>query len=682
MSKKAPKSYRLPSDSAASVAETTPYWRTRLAFSTVSLPRKMEKVMCRSFSQIFALCLIVITSPLFCYRAWQAKRLTGRIFKRQTRIGYKQHRFEILVFNSAGFGENVPLLFNVLRNEMRFTGVRALSPEEAAELIRIRDMIHFHAYPGIFTTYALHQRLGIDYKTELETEYEYIRTETLGKNISLILRSVFSLIFNPAPAHIAHPTVDIFGITLTNTTLAEALDEILQHAQSAQKLTFSFVNADCLNIAYYHRQYRRALDQAQRVFADGSGIRLACRLLGEKLRGNVNGTDLFPQLCARLAETNLSIYLLGAQPDVAKTTAVIMRQRYPGLKIAGTDHGYFKPTETAAVLQRINQSGASILLVAMGAPRQELWLAAHREQLAPAVCLGVGGLFDFYSGRIPRAPLWMREIGLEWVWRLLQEPTRMWKRYIIGNPLFLYRVFKQARQQQAAQHMSTYYKKPYLRALRYLSLDLNLRWNIQKIRTSLSLKRCFDVICASIALVCLSPFLMLTAIWIRLDSKGDILFSQTRVGKNGVHFPMWKFRSMYSNAEERKTALLKHNEMNGGVIFKIKNDPRITPVGKFIRKFSIDEMPQLWNVLLGDMSLVGPRPPVPSEVAQYSPHDLQRLRVTPGLTCTWQVSGRSEIPFPQQVEMDLEYIAKQSFWYDMVLLAKTIPAVLKARGAY
>lgn len=195
-------------------------------------------------------------------------------------------------------------------------------------------------------------------------------------------------------------------------------------------------------------------------------------------------------------------------------------------------------------------------------------------------------------------------------------------------------------------------------------------------------KRLFDIVVSATVLVLLSPILLLLALLIRLDSPGPIFFPQVRMGKQGKVFTMWKFRSMYIDAEQRKAMLLKFNEMKGGVLFKMKNDPRTTRVGKLLRKFSMDELPQFWNVLVGDMSLVGPRPPLPNEVVNYSPYQRQRLEVTPGITCIWQVSGRSEIPFHQQVEMDLQYIATQSFVGDIVLLLKTVPAVLKGRGAY
>ncbi len=194
-------------------------------------------------------------------------------------------------------------------------------------------------------------------------------------------------------------------------------------------------------------------------------------------------------------------------------------------------------------------------------------------------------------------------------------------------------------------------------------------------------KRALDVCAAGLGMLLLSPLLLLTMLAIVVDSRGGPLFFQTRVGKDGRHFRCWKFRSMYKDAEARKAALMETNEMQGGVTFKMKQDPRITRVGRVIRKLSIDELPQLYNVLLGDMSLVGPRPPVPAEVAQYTPYQRGRLAVTPGITCIWQVSGRSNIPFPQQVELDLEYIRTRGFWLDISLLLRTVPAVLTARGA-
>ena len=195
-------------------------------------------------------------------------------------------------------------------------------------------------------------------------------------------------------------------------------------------------------------------------------------------------------------------------------------------------------------------------------------------------------------------------------------------------------------------------------------------------------KRLIDIVAAILLLILLSPLFVIIMILIYQSSPGPVFYKQTRVGRWGKLFTMWKFRSMYPDADTRLKEMMAQNEMTGGVIFKMKNDPRIIPVGRFIRKASIDELPQLWNVLKGDMSLVGPRPALPSEVNQYSLQDRQRLEVIPGITCIWQVSGRSDIPFPQQVQLDVQYIQSQSVWLDIKLLLKTIPAVLLSRGAY
>ena len=206
-------------------------------------------------------------------------------------------------------------------------------------------------------------------------------------------------------------------------------------------------------------------------------------------------------------------------------------------------------------------------------------------------------------------------------------------------------------------------------------------WHLT-IRCSVFFKRLMDIILSILAILIGSPIFLLTAFLVKITSPGPIIFSQVRVGKFGRHFKFYKFRSMYIDAEARKAELMKHNESGDGVIFKMKRDPRITPIGRFIRKFSIDELPQLFNVLLGDMSLVGPRPPLPSEVRTYTLEERKRLNITPGITCLWQVSGRSELPFSKQIALDKEYIASQSVWKDFLILLKTIPAILTGKGAW
>ncbi|MBC8071572.1 MAG: sugar transferase [Deltaproteobacteria bacterium] len=196
----------------------------------------------------------------------------------------------------------------------------------------------------------------------------------------------------------------------------------------------------------------------------------------------------------------------------------------------------------------------------------------------------------------------------------------------------------------------------------------------------LLLKRVLDILGAAAAIAMLSPVMLATFIAIKLDSPGPVLFKQVRAGRNGRKFVMLKFRSMCNDAEKRREALQHLNEMDGPV-FKITNDPRITRVGRFIRKTSIDELPQFFNVLFGDMSLVGPRPPLPSEVALYEGWQRRRLSVRPGITGAWQVSGRNGIDFAQWMQLDLDYIDKWSLWLDIKILARTVPAVLMRSGA-
>ena len=204
------------------------------------------------------------------------------------------------------------------------------------------------------------------------------------------------------------------------------------------------------------------------------------------------------------------------------------------------------------------------------------------------------------------------------------------------------------------------------------------------------LKRCIDVSAALMILVVLSPLLLVIAHLVRRDG-GPIFFKQVRVGLRGKEFGMLKLRSMCVDAEAKLKDLMAQNEKKDGVTFKMKNDPRITPVGRFIRKTSIDELPQMINVLKGEMSLVGPRPPLPREVAMYSPEDRRRLLATPGITCLWQigeregglleVGDRNSIEFAEQVSLDVRYIESQSVLKDLLILIKTVPAVLLGKGA-
>jgi exopolysaccharide biosynthesis WecB/TagA/CpsF family protein len=466
---------------------------------------------------------------------------------------------------------------------------------------------------------------------------------------------------------------DLFGITIDNLTLTEAVKEIYWHAVGNKQHRYAFVNADCLNHASRNAAYCRVLSRQTKVFADGSGVSLAARLNGVRARDNVNGTDMFPLLCREAAASGLRIFLLGSADGIADKAARNMCQQYPGLDICGVHHGYFDADKTDSVIDAINANKPDIVLVGLGAPRQEMWIEQHGEKLNARVLVGVGGLFDYYSGRIPRAPLWMRKLGCEWIWRLAQEPRRLFARYVIGNPAFMVRAL--------ADRLAT------ARANRLKSVPVSqraaqkkLHWQTKQNRRN-RIKRAIDLAGSAAGLTALSPLLGLAALAIRLESKGPVLFSQVRVGQHGEEFLIWKFRSMYLDAERRRAQLLAESDRQGEH-FKMKSDPRITRVGRVIRRLSIDELPQLWNVFNGTMSLVGPRPNLPSEVAKYRVEELERLKSKPGITCTWQVSGRADLPWERQIELDLDYVYEPSLMSDVKLMLKTIPAVLSGKGAY
>ncbi|WP_302541783.1 sugar transferase [uncultured Clostridium sp.] len=205
--------------------------------------------------------------------------------------------------------------------------------------------------------------------------------------------------------------------------------------------------------------------------------------------------------------------------------------------------------------------------------------------------------------------------------------------------------------------------------------------NKQNLRVYEICKRTIDIIGAGLGLILLSPIIAIVACAVKFTSKGPVFFSQKRVGKNGELFEMYKFRSMVVNAEELKENLEEQNEMSGPM-FKIKDDPRITKVGKFIRKTSIDELPQLWNILKGDMSLVGPRPSLPKEVEQFDNWMFKRLSVRPGLTCYWQVSGRNNIDFEDWMKLDVKYVEERNFWIDIKLIFKTVFVLFGDKNAH
>ncbi|MEN8831734.1 MAG: WecB/TagA/CpsF family glycosyltransferase [Pacificibacter sp.] len=433
-------------------------------------------------------------------------------------------------------------------------------------------------------------------------------------------------------------------VSLVDATSAHAIDALL----SKGRRRVAFMNAHCFNVMAANRQYADAVQTADLLLPDGSGVSIATKLAGLELTTNLNGTDLIPALLAQAAKQGKSVFLFGGKPGTAEAAANALTFKIPGLRIAGTLNGYDQAENEDAAIEYINACTPDIVLVATGVPLQDVWLHRNAVRIHADLTMGVGACFDFLAGNVSRAPHALRRIGGEWLWRLAVEPRRMAKRYIVGNVTFLTRVARQAARQVTAVSV---------------------------------MRRGLDVAIAGSAAILLAPLFAATAIAIKIESRGPAFFVQERVGKDGRSFKMLKFRSMCADAESRRAAVLASSDREG-ICFKSKTDPRITRVGRFIRRFSIDELPQILNVLRGDMSIVGPRPALPVEVAAYPKRAYGRLAVKPGITGIWQVSGRADVGFEKMVDMDLAYAASRTILLDLILIAMTFKAVISGRGAH
>lgn len=232
---------------------------------------------------------------------------------------------------------------------------------------------------------------------------------------------------------------NLFGIKIHNLTMRESIALITGEDCVGRTQIGFFVNAHSINQTFENPSLRSNINAADFVFADGIGMRLAAQQAGVVLKDNVNGTDMLLPLCQSAKELGQSVFLLGAAPGIAEQARQQLKLRFPGLNLVGAHHGFLDDVASRRVINEINDLRADIVLVGMGTPIQEDWIMKYQHLFTAKTVLAVGGLFDFYSGRIPRAPQFMRNIGLEWFWRLLQEPRKKFHRYVIGNPLFLYR---------------------------------------------------------------------------------------------------------------------------------------------------------------------------------------------------------------------------------------------------
>lgn len=413
-------------------------WR-RMAFL---LSRALSESVVRLIEIVAALFVtLLLLLPVLLARLATRLPAGKPVFEKKRVAGRSGKPMSVLNFaDMSGRMAKLPLFVDLFTGRLALAGT-AIREWQPAEPVAEQGYISM-VKPGIVSLWDIRQGSKIAHEGRLATEWEYIYSKRPGYDFLLLLRALPAMFFSENEATEAGPLFELLGLKIDNITMSEAIGLIRRHLAQQSKSAIFFVNPDCMNKMVTDRAYREALNSADHIFPDGIGLVIAGKMLGTPLRENINGTDMLPFLCEMAAAENRSIFLLGGKPGVAEQAAETIGKNY-GVTVAGVMHGYFdREQESPEVIETINRSGASILLVAFGAPLQEEWIARYRNELQPPILMGVGGLFDFFSGNIQRAPRWMREIGLEWVYRIMQEPGRMWKRYVIGNPLFLYRVMK------------------------------------------------------------------------------------------------------------------------------------------------------------------------------------------------------------------------------------------------
>ncbi len=357
-----------------------------------------------------------------------------------------EHR-TITVANRALSDIDTWLLY--IQGKVDLVGPRPMNFDAALRVDKETDQRH-NVRPGIISPAQVKRTSGIAHVSENELANEFAKNASLLRRTQILVVWALQKLFSTRAQRLLYPPVfKLMDVTIDNLTMKSAVAKIVNGLSDSRKAAtvkkYAFVNADCVNKYRSQPQYKNTLKLFDSVFADGIGIKLAARWQDLGVSENVNGTDMFPLLCCELEKQKKSIYLLGGSPSVVKKVASKLNREYPNLQVAGFCDGYQHKQNPAALHELINRSEADLLLVAMGAPQQEQWILDNQEHISVNAAIGVGGLFDFYSETVSRAPEWVRELSLEWIWRLAAQPLDKGKRYLIGNPLFLFNAAVAAR---------------------------------------------------------------------------------------------------------------------------------------------------------------------------------------------------------------------------------------------
>ena len=392
---------------------------------------------------------ISVTSVKLCWGMLLAlyKQQTVTMFTRVV-LGREMKPITLKVFKVANRPlANADLWFHYWRGNFDLVGPKALELASVGRLTN-KQKARFSVAPGLICPHQVRKKSGIAYCDEPTVAAGFALSATQWRRAQVLFAAAFQRCLGNGQKGLATPTsFSLFGVRIDNRTMDDAVEQVVNAVVQPRRQrlkTVAFVNADCVNKYVHDVNYRATLQQFDHVFADGIGMRLAARWHNARLLDNVNGTDMFPMLCERLARHGKRVFLYGGSSEVVSKTARRLRSEYPRLNVVGIRDGFSDQNKPAAVCQQINDSGADVLFIAKGAPLQERWLQENAQRLDVDVAIGVGGLFDFYSGHVSRAPVWLRELSLEWVWRLMMQPADKAKRYLIGNPLFLARVVMSA----------------------------------------------------------------------------------------------------------------------------------------------------------------------------------------------------------------------------------------------
>lgn len=413
------------------------------------------------------------------------------------------------------------------------------------------------------------------------------------------------------------------GIGVSKVDRADVIRFVTESAAARRKALVNNVNTHAMNIARRHARFAAILNDSDVVFCDGFGVKIVARLAGVHLGERMTPPEWIDGLFEACAAKGLSVFFLGDEERVATAFAAEVARRHPRLRIAGLHHGFFDVDgeENQCVVDRINASRADVIVTGMGMPRQELWAHDNLEVLDTGVVVAAGALFRVYAGLARRCPPLLSRHGLEWAWRLAHEPRRLFTRYVIGSAAFLLRVLY-----------------------------------------AVCLKRLLDLAIASVLFLVTLPVLLMCWVLVRLERSGPAIFVHERVGKDGRRFRMYKFRTLPTDfpAQARKP--------------EAEALP-LTPVGRFLRSTALDELPQLVNVIKGDMALVGPRPEMPFIADGYQGHERLRLTVKPGATGPWQVARLRGVVYGRAIHedlsYDLDYLRRLGLLVDLKTLAET-----------